>query len=1025
MHKYRESVSAAALVAAFLCAAPAFAGAEPVPANASQDAGLAAEDQSSQEVLPQEPSGAEAQGGEIVVTGSRIQLSGMTSPTPVTMLGGEDFEKLAPSGIADALDKMPAFLNSPSTSGDATSAASDGGGSNLNLRGLGAQRTLTLLNGHRVVPNNREGAVNIDILPELLVKRVDIVTGGASAAYGTDAVAGVVNFILDTGLTGLKGNAQGGITSRGDTRSYKAQLAYGRDVGDRGHIVVSADLSHTGSAGTFGERDWYQGYSLINNPAYVANNATGRPIYITASHVVGTNFTCEGMILAATPSAAGVAAGITGLTFSSNGAQATPFIYTPVSVVGGNNAQSLTGAGGGSGCDQHLRYPLNAPQDKMHGFVYLDYEVADGVTFYVQSLISNDQSRLQPGSTNMAPPYAATIRVGNPFIPKEVSDRITAYNAAHPTARITTFSLTRDNADIYPAETNQTIVRNRTFLVTGGLDATLRTGGWFNGWKVSAYTQYSQNRQRAALYGKQRIGALYLALDVVTDPVTGNPVCYAATIDPAKYGTCVPLNLFGTGLASRAAIDYVTTPLEGDPHAVMFHYNNKQIDAEASASGQIFDGWGAGAITAAFGASYRRQEIGAYQTGASVDFGPTPTNGEPGVRGIPASLSGDPDQQFVDSFSDIAGVISVKEVFGEINVPILSDRPFFRELTLNLAARYADYSGSGGILAYKGGLEWQFVPDIKFRGTYSRDVRAASLSERFDTARTSGTVTNDPVIGKPASGTTYAFTQTTGGNPNVKPERADTFTLGLVLQPQFARGFAVSIDYYNVSINDAIAQLGVPQIIRQCASGAQELCGLITRDPTSGNVTNLHNVFINIANETASGLDLEVNYNSRISLLGGDESISVRGLSSFLFERTLKVLGSPDIRLDGQLSTITAGDEFSYSKLQLVGNIEYKNGPFAITFQERFIKGGTISNAYVEGIDVDYNHVPGVWYSDLGISYSPHEDVEIFGYITNLLDTDPPLAPGPWGAMSGSVQTNRQLYDVLGQRFTAGVRFDF
>jgi outer membrane receptor protein involved in Fe transport len=779
-------------------------------------------------------------------------------------------------------------------------------------------------------------------------------------------------------------------------------------------LTVSGEYSREKGVKSYYDRDWYQSGSLITNPA-VAADPTARPIYVPAYNVVGTNFTCGGMVIS--PNAA-----INGLEFLPDGSYA-PFVKSNLSASGPgtNNAQSLQNSGG-SGCDPKRLTPLSADHEKGLAFASAVYDVSDDVSINLQGLFAHDWANFGPSQATMAPTRDATIYSGNPFLPAGLQALMTAN-------KISSFKLSRDNSDLFPANTNKTYVRNRTFMVTGGLDATLNTGGLLDQWKGTAYLQYGQNQQRASFFGKVRADTLYTALDAVRDPASGNSVCRAALINPARYSDCVPLNLFGEGQASDSAIRYVTTPLKGEAGAVIFHYLTKETDAEASLSGEVFDGIGAGPVSAAIGASYRKQSVSSSQSGLSVDTGGVPLNetqvgGTPGVRGIPGSIAGDPDSQLFDSYADVEGSQTVKEVFGELDVPLLMDKPLAQKLSLNLAARYADYSGSGGIWAYKAGLDWALSDGIRLRGTYSRDVRAASLSEAFDAQRTNGTVNNDPV-----TGLTYNFSQTTGGNPNVAPEKADTITAGLVLQPAFLPGFGLSVDYYNIRINDAINQLGTQRIVDQCASGSTELCALITRDPTSGVITDLRNVFINIAEEKASGLDIEADYRSPISLFGGEEKLALRGLASILIERTLSIPGSGVAVLDGQLATLSAGDDFAYPHLQMTGNVSYTNGPVTFTVTERYIGGGKLDNTYVEGVDVANNHVQPVWYTDFGITYAlvdegPHK-VDVYGFVTNLFDAKPPFAPEPWSTLNGSFQTNRQLYDFLGQRFLVGARFSF
>jgi outer membrane receptor protein involved in Fe transport len=961
-------------------------------------------------------SGAEPGSGTIVVTGTRIRQIGMNAPTPVTALSGEDINSVAPSGVVDALDRLPAFLNSVNASADAGSGVSDAGGTNLNLRGLGTARTLTLLNSRRVVPNNKEGTVNIDIFPELLIERVDLVTGGASAAYGTDAVAGVVNFILDTDFEGLKGNVQGGISKRGDNANGKVQLAYGTSIGERMHVVLSGDYSREEGLVSWEGRDWYRSGALMTNPDRVA---TGQgPLLISAYEVVGTSFTCGGLITAVQ---GGASAGLTRLEFLNDGST-QPFVRSRVSAVGPttNNAQSLDGSGG-SGCDPVMnnRAPgagngVSPDREKAHLYGFLDYDVTDNVTVFGEVLWSHDWANLGTSAATMVSPWQATIYSDNAFLPGNV-------RALMPPG--SSFTFQRVNTDLYPD--SHTILRNRTILATAGFTAEFGTGGFLDGWTADGHFSYGQNRQRVQFFGKEKISTIYVALDAVDEGQfsTGTPngriVCRAALLNPSAFGDCVPLNLFGRGNASDAAIDYVTTPRKGESDAITFFYILDQWNAELSMSGEVWEGWGAGPITAAVGGSYRQQKLDSYETGLGALFD-TPNNTVPGVRGIPTSIANDPDVHLFDSFADVDGKFDVKEAFAEINIPILSDLPFAESLTANAAVRWADYSGSGTIWSYKGGLEWQAIPDLRLRATYSRDVRAASLSERFDVQRTNGSVSNDPVTGQ-----SYNFSQTTGGNPNVDPERADTLTAGVVLQPTFLPGFAMSVDYFDVSINDAIGQLGTQNIVVQCAAGAQQLCDLITRDPTTQLITNLQNIFINIAEEKAQGLDVEATYRTDLPLFGGEESLELRGLASVLFERSLQFPGAPLQRLDGQIATTTAGDFYAYPKLQWTANIKYENGPFSILLQERFIDGGKLRNEYVEGVDVDDNDVPSVFYTDLGINYFLSDRFELYGFVTNVFDKSPPFAPQPFAALGGSSQTNLQLYDYLGQRFLVGARFEF
>ena len=943
----------------------------------------------------------------IVVTGSRIRATGMVTPTPVTAISSDDISAMAPGDVTEALDRLPAFVNSASTSDDASSGVSDTGGTNLNLRGLGTARTLTLLNGRRVVPNSKEGAVNIDIFPSAIVERVDIVTGGASAAYGTDAVAGVVNFVLDTDYSGIKGNVQAGITSRGDAPNYLAGLTYGTPIGDRLHFIVSGEYSNEKGIKGWADRDWWQGWSEMTNPVWAATG-TG-PRNITARQVVGTNYTCGGFINAPGTS-------LNRLEFLPDGTYRT-FVRSPVSSVGSNtnNAQSLA-SGPGSGCDPAADDDVTAAQEKGRVFSYLTFEASDNLKFFVEGLFAHDQANLGASAATMVAPWNGTIFRGNAFLPAPIQATMVSQNIA-------SFQFLNELSEYFPD--NETILRNRTVSLTVGMDAKLQTSGFLDDWSFAAYYSYGKNRQRTRFLGKMRQDRLYVAMDAVdqgrfsTGVANGNIVCRAAILNPQRYGDCVPINLFGEGSASQAAVDWITSPTEG-PDVITFFYDLVQHNVEGTFSGNLFDGWGAGPISAAVGGSYREQSLTSRETGLGAELD-TPRNTDLGVRGVPGSVQGDPDVHQFDSFSPINGAFNVKEAFAEINVPIIADAPLMRRVTANGAVRWADYSGSGTIWAYKVGLDWELIPDIRLRGTYSRDVRAATLSERFDVQRTNGQVSPDPVTGQ-----TYNFSQTTGGNPNVAPEKADTLTAGVVLQPSFLPGLGISADYWKVKIAGAIGQLGPQRIADQCFAGAQALCDLITRDPTTNLIVDLQNVFININQETASGVDFEVDYRTRIA---DGHRLRFRGFGSWLLERELIVPGAPRENLLGQYAQTLAGDFFAYPKLQATANVTYEVGAASVFIQQRYISAGKRRNTYVEGVDVDENDVEAVSYTDLGVTFDIKDERmgnwELYGFVTNLFDRDPPLAPQPFAALGGSTQTNRQLYDVRGTRFQIGARFEF
>jgi iron complex outermembrane receptor protein len=393
-----------------------------------------------------------------------------------------------------------------------------------------------------------------------------------------------------------------------------------------------------------------------------------------------------------------------------------------------------------------------------------------------------------------------------------------------------------------------------------------------------------------------------------------------------------------------------------------------------------------------------------------------------GLRGVnPADCANTVGIQF-SKVSNILGTLETKEAFGEVAVPILANMPMVQLLKVDLAGRFADYTGSGGIWAYKAGATWQIVPSIRLRGTYSRDVRAANLSERFDKTGGVATIT-DPLH---TSAGVINITTFSGGNPSVKPERADTFTAGLVLEPSFAPGLQMSADWYKIKIADAIGQLGAQNVVNQCAAGATALCSLVTRDATSGLPILVGNVYVNINQAMVRGVDFEAGYHRDVHLLGGDaESVAVRFFGSWLLENSQINNGAAKIDRAGQVGIQQSdGAPYALPRFKFSLNGTYTNGPFSAFLQGRFISSGTLENAAVVGTTIESNHVPAIFYTDLRLSYR-FGFAEFFGTVNNLFDVDPPVTPYFSTFLGYAQQYNPSLYDVLGRRFTMGVTARF
>ncbi|HEY4214294.1 MAG TPA: TonB-dependent receptor [Steroidobacteraceae bacterium] len=979
-----------------------------------------------------------AQLEEVKVTGTRIQHVGMTTPTPVTSVSLDELTNLAPTTIINALVELPQFYGSATTANFNTGAngffTSPGGGS-LNLRGMGTKRTLTLLDGRRMVDSTLFGGPDINLFPQAVVKRVDTVTGGASAAYGTDAVAGVVNFILDTKFNGLKGTAQAGQTSRGDNKNAEYSLTFGRGLGDRTHIIISGEHYAENPIYTWAGRNWYQSWGLLQSSAAGNGSSAANPRFYPVPYVTSTNASYDGVISAWQATAGHtVPASFTPMIFNSDGSVG-PFV--PGSQVStATSAQSVVG--GGSGTDNNTDRPSVEPQSSRNSFfTYLDSDLTERLNVYFQGIYATEMVKTTNSGGLFSPTSGApmTVYANNAFLPASLAQLMATNNIAS-----FTFGRIGDSLDI----ANNGYVENDTKVRAGTLGFKEKVGGgFFKDWSVEGNYQFGETNLDARQIGGIRLDRIFMALDAVQNPATGQIQCNV-TVVSGQYPNCVPLNLFGRGHASPAAIDWVTgydpgIPVTTTPYYASgpqgdFSYTSgpdkvrsvdiQQNNAELVASGDLWKGWGAGPLSMAVGATYRREALNQIVYDAqgnpstSPNVLPVPANNATlGIRGVPPGAANNSvDVQF-SKVPFVKGGFDVKEFFAETEVPLLSNKLFAQQMNFNGAIRWADYSGSGSILAYKLGLDDQLVQDVRLRGTFSRDVRAANLDERFDRTGGAATVIDYGRAGNP----TENITIVQGGNPAVKPETADTVTAGIVYRPHWLPGADFSIDWFDVSLKDAIQAYTAQQIVTACyQQNNTDQCANISHNP-DGSIFIVNQTFQNVAKAAVRGIDFEGGYTHGVHLFGGGtESLSGRLFASYLASN--EQVSSTGVR------TEYAGD-VGFSGLpswKVTAYVQYANGPFTTFFEGRFIDGGKLNATYnLTQIDVANNHVPSVTYFDMRASYDipvGSGTLQLYGVVNNLFDKAPPLAPAYVALGSAPAQTNQSFYDVLGRRFTVGIK---
>ena len=995
---------------------------------------------------------------EIRVTGSRISRSTMETPTPVTTMEAAELAAMAPGNLIDGLAQMPQFY--ANLTPDGVNGGQNSGGSNVNLRGAGTNRTLTLLNGKRIVPSNRFGTVDVGLFPEDLLRSVETVTGGASASYGTDAVAGVVNFILDTNYVGLKTHAQAGINELGDGSTWETGAAFGYEFDSGLHIlgsIAAFDVAPIRSFESLTDRDYIMNRARITNP-----DANG-PTEIIRPYVRPTNFSNTGVIIDTGKPA------LNRLEFQRDGSVA-PLGFNGVGAMN-NGCLCYSDVANGYGVNSDP--DLNSSYKRVNGFLFADYDLGADTNVFMQGLWAQNEANDRRESISLLSGWQGRIYAENAFLRPEVSQLIR--DNGRDNVGYGFFAL---NVDDTPLGESAQITENEMYSLTTGITHDF-TGGILDGWNLDAYYQYGKNVQDFVTINGVRVDRMPIALDAVADPVTGQPICRVNLpqfTTPASQGgngglfaDCRPINTFGgVQNISQAAADWIM-----DRDNKIARQWTHQDFFEVVLNGEIFGGFGAGPVDAAFGASYRKEQFDQRTLNPSDEYPAlvdgrlmsdvglmpagvrgllTDTAGGPaGVRFVPAGYLGDANSSSVlfSSLRAFGGSYHVKEAFSEFNIPLLNGARFAETLETSLAARWADYEGSGDIWAWKMGLNWTINSEWRVRATSSRDVRAATLRERYDQTRGGINVRNpwdnDNVV---------SAASLSGGNPNVSPEEADTITAGVVYQPEWLDGFSASLDMYDIDVSQALAQLTAQNIVDSCRNGDVSLCqyvitpaGPVTNPTQNGfrQIDRVEAVFINLANQRMSGMDMELRYRTDVSWIGNNsESLNWRFLASWLEENSVKNPGG--IR-DDRVGQIGA---FGFAEYKVTSSVTYNYGPYSAFLQGRWIDGGVLDRTRLESATaipasarpansnlalctggstictIDDNSVPSITYWDLRLSgnFLADEKLEVYANVNNLFDKAPIVTPGTVGR-TGIGTGISGLYDILGRRYTVGVNYEF
>ena len=1044
------------LVGAGMAASPAFAQDPAPPANPADTA----PPETTAPVEATTPPSTNAQGetvrnaGDIVITGTRIPQPNLTSASPVTVLSSQDIKLQGTTRTEDIINSLP---QSFAAQGSNISNGSTGTAT-VNLRGLGSVRTLVLINGRRLQPGDpRQGSVaDINFVPSAIVKRVDVLTGGASSVYGADAVAGVVNFIMDTNFRGLRVDAQAstfmhnndvrdGILNADIARGFRAphgmstnggaqdiSVAFGAGFDDnRGSIMAYATYRKQ-DALLQASRD-YSFCSLAARTVAQGGLGSGTP---------ARDFNCGGSATSATgtffvPFGPGTA---DDGTFQVAGNQfvpgSTPFNFGPYNFYQRPDE----------------RYTLGA---------FAEYEISPGAKPYLEAMFMDDtsHSRIAPSGNFF---NTNTINCDNPLLSTQQFNTICVPNNTFVDANGVTQAFAYIGRRNVEGGGREDHLEHQAFRIVAGV-----RGDLLRGLSYDTYYQFGTTKLSQVYLNDLSVRRLQMALDVIANPAVGGvpgipagtPICRATLLTPsdATAAACVPWNIFTTGGVTPEALAFLATPLvlRGNVNEIVANAN---FTLEGGEYG-IQTPWSDRGVGLNVGAEYRKESL---STTPDVQF----QLGDGAGQGAPTL--------------PVSGKFDVREAFAEVQIPIIS-HSFIEEFTVTAGYRYSDYKVNNNHFntdTYKLAAELAPVHDLRARASYNRAVRAPNVVELFTSTFVGlgGTVDScaGPAVGGLVNGFTAAqcaFTGVTaaqfgginpnpanqynaqfGGNPSLSPEKADTYTFGVVLQPRWVPGLAFTVDYFDIKIENLISTLGFQTILSQClSSGDPFFCSKIHRNPANGSLWQGTTGFIETTNTNIGGLrtkgwDLNGTYSRR---LGGMGTVNVAYVATIL--DTLEIdtgvvptSGTGDGKFDcagfygntcGSFLTGAPNPKYRH-KLRLGFNLP--NG-LGISGQWRYFSsvkndglnddcdingstpGGCIANVAPANRKIDSQS-----YFDLALTARLADRYNFRIGANNLLDKEPPIVGGEVSnAPFGNGNTFPQVYDALGRYLFAGVTVDF
>lgn len=959
---------------------------------------------------------------KISVTGSRIKHESAQMATPTTIVDAETIAQFGVKNIGDLMNKLPALMDG--VGGSNTNFQNGGNTDNAglelaNLRGLGVNRTLVLVDGRRHVAGGAQtAAVDMSMIPVALIERVEIITGGASAIYGADAVTGVINFIMKKDFDGFELDASYGKTAENDGEKNDLSLSWGTNFDNgKGNFTISAAYSDQDEImvkdrdyankthnfatfegkGIFRDDERYQALSeeglfYVPNANYLFDGSTPAPFggnfpQLSITQVSSVFYP----IFADDPIQPFGPTGYDSFAVDRDSGETRDFIA-------GVNCTTVP-CDGGDGFRTSESSSLLTPSERVLVNLRGRYDLNHDHRIFAEA----KYGKVESGASGQASVFhddnfgpLIPIRVDNPFAPKVIVDALNANGYTEAALAVVGMGL------------RSTTSRETTQFTFGG-------EGILSEYNYDFYLQYGET-EGSIKNQDLLLSNYYQALDVITDE-NGNPVCRD------ESNGCVAFNPINN-LASQEALDFVGVNLQTKEKI-------QQFVANFAISGELFE-LESGVVDFAVGFEYRDEQVKSTPD-ALTQTTQTLADGTVVGTGQVGTTSG----VNVESYSYLGvtdGGFNVAEIFAETLIPLIDGVTGVENLEVELAARYSDNSVTGGDVTWKTGLNWTIVDDLRVRTTYSHAVRAPNINELYAPEEVSAANMVDPChsnnqtkgpnpqnrtnncasLGMGADFQSSADFGTRGvktsGNENLEAETADTITVGIIFQP--VEGLSVAIDYWDISIDDAITTYSPTDVLSNCVDSAnldQKYCDLINRD-ANNQIINVATQSINVANFSASGVDIDANYYLGLSEYG-DINFNVK--MTYLDERNFQNNSEFPDEIDEQAGGV--GTPHFRSLFTTVYHLDN----FTMSWTMNYIGESDFDNNAVEGQYPEWfdNKVESHTYHNLNVNYLFTENISVYAGIDNLTDKTPPALPD---LNSGSL-----LYDAIGRKYYAGVKVSF